>query len=71
MDKYKIVKCVVEDDLNFGGWDILVRMEDGSYACFAEVTAFDRAIAIMNGSAPEAILDRTRRRLTAIRDGAR
>lgn len=63
---YKIVKCNVDDDLNFGGWDILVRRDDGSYSCFAEVTTFDRAVAIMNESAPTAILDRTRRMLAAI-----
>ena len=56
MPRISIRKCVEPDDLNFLGWDLLVSLEGGHRACFAEVTTFERAMQIVNRQAPPEVL---------------
>jgi hypothetical protein len=52
--KIKVVKCKEPTDLNFGGWDVLVRDEwiiPGSWACFYEAPTWDDVLALLNGTA--------------------
>jgi hypothetical protein len=46
--KIKIRKCTEPDDMNYGGWDMLVALPDGTYGCFGEVQDWDRVLSILN-----------------------
>lgn len=32
----RVQRCTEPDDLNFGGWDVLAAMPDGTWACVGE-----------------------------------
>lgn len=57
----RVQRCTEPDDLNFGGWDVLLKLPDGSYTCVDEVTDLEAArdvarvlnlsVQILNGEA--------------------